>query len=279
MSVTDRDVVVVGAGIAGLTAARVCAERGCSVVAHDALAPGGQLINLGTLADWPGEPTTGPDLMSAVLTDAMERGVEIAYGEVTALHIDDPLTVDGAEGPATARAVIVATGRHPGRLDVPGADTWAGRGLSGCATCDGPLYAGREVVVVGDDEWTAHEALELAGVAKRVTVVSAAPGWSAASARRLTETGVELRAGATVSALDGEGTLDSVRLADGDVIEASGIFVYTHADPRRELLDGVPPDAPVWTAGDVTGGERHLLTAAADGLRAGLAVVAHLERE
>jgi len=274
--VTDRDVVVVGAGIAGLTAARACAERGLRVVAHDALAPGGQLINLGALADWPGEATTGPDLMSALLTDVMERGVEIAYGEVTAVRTD-PLTVEGAEGPVTTRAVVVATGRRPGRLDVPDADAWEGRGLSHCATCDGPLHAGREVVVVGDDEWTAREALELAGIAKRVTLVSAAPGWSVASGRLLTDA-VEVRRG-TVAALEGDGTLGAVRLADGEVLDASGVFVYTHADPRRELLDGLPADAAVWAAGDVTGADRNLLTAAADGLRAGLAVVARLEEE
>ncbi|MHC1558614.1 NAD(P)/FAD-dependent oxidoreductase [Actinomycetospora sp. C-140] len=271
---TDWDVAVVGAGIAGLTAARACADRGLRVVAHDALAPGGQLINLGPLADWPGPATTGPDLMSALLTDVMERGVEIAYGEVTGLRTD-PLTVDGAEGPASARAVVVATGRSPGRLDVAGAEEWEGRGLSHCATCDGPLHAGREVVVVGDDEWTAHEALELAGIAKRVTVVSARPSWPAALDRRLTDA-VDVRRG-TVASLAGEGTLGAVHLADSDVVEASGIFVYTHAEPRTALLDGLPADAPVWSAGDVTGADRHLLTAAADGLRAGRAVVAHLE--
>lgn len=269
------DVVVVGAGIAGLTAARVCAERGLQVIAHDAFAPGGQLINLGALADWPGPPTTGPDLMSALLTDVMDRGVEIAYGEVTGLRAD-PLTADAADGPVTAHAVVVATGRHPGRLDVPEADAWAGRGLSGCATCDGPLHAGGEVVVVGDDEWTAHEALELAGFAQRVTLVSSRPSWSAESGRRLAGA-VERRTGA-VAALEGDGTLGAVRLDDGERLTASGVFVYTHADPRRELLDGLPADAPVWSAGDVTGGDPHLLAAAADGLRAGLAVVAHLER-
>jgi thioredoxin reductase (NADPH) len=273
---TDWDVVVVGAGIAGLTAARACVERGLRVVAHDALAPGGQLINLGALSDWPGEVTTGPDLMSALLTDVMDRGVEIAYGEVTGLHAE-PLTVEATEGPVTARAVVVATGRRPGRLEVPDADAWEGRGLSHCATCDGPLHAGREVVVVGDDEWTAHEALELAGIAKRVTLVSGAPGWSSALARRLSDA-VEERRG-TVAALEGDGTLGAVVLADGEVLDASGIFVYTHADPRRELLDGLPADAPVWAAGDDTGADRNLLTAAADGLRAGLAVVARLEEE
>ncbi|MEJ2861030.1 NAD(P)/FAD-dependent oxidoreductase [Actinomycetospora flava] len=278
---SDWDVVVVGAGIAGLTAARACAERGLRVVTHDALAPGGQLINLGALADWPGPPTTGPDLMGALLTDVLDRGVEIAYGEVTGVRTDpltvDALTIDSAEGPVTARAVVVATGRRPGRLDLPDADAWEGRGLSHCATCDGPLHAGREVVVVGDDEWTAREALELAGIAKRVTLVSAAPGWSAFSAGRLDEA-VEVRVGG-VRALEGDGTLAAVRLDDGEVLDASGVFVYTHADPRTELLDGQPADAPVFSAGDVTGADRTLLTAAADGLRAGLAVVARLEEE
>ncbi|GAA4777523.1 thioredoxin-disulfide reductase [Actinomycetospora chlora] len=272
------DVVVIGAGIAGLTAARACADRGLRVVAHDALAPGGQLINLGTLADWPGPATTGPDLMGALLTDVVDRGVEIAYGEVTGLGAGpgtEVVTVEAADGPATARAVVVATGCTPGRLDVPDADAWEGRGVSHCATCDGPLHAGREVVVVGDDEWTAYEALELAGIAKQVTLVSTAPAWPASLGRRLDDAVDVRRAG--VAALSGDGTLGAVHLTDGEVLDASGVFVYTHAEPRSALLDGLPAGVPVWSAGDVTGGPRSLLTAAADGRRAGLAVVAHLE--
>lgn len=280
------DVAVVGAGIAGLTAARACAARRLRVVAYDALAPGGQLINLGEVLDWPGPPTTGPELAGGLLDDAMGRGVELAFGEVGALTAaGDGWSLPTDDGAVTATAVVVATGLSPGRLEVPDAAAWAGRGLSGCASCDGPLHAGREVVLVGDDEWTAHEAVELAGVAAHVTVLSAgAPTWSPAAARRLdTLATVEHRAGVTVVGLAGDDVLGGVVLAGGEVLPASGVFVQAGKRPRRALLDAVPEGAAgLWTAGDVTTAPSpspstpSLLTAAADGLRAGLAAADHV---
>ncbi|MDQ4118142.1 MAG: FAD-dependent oxidoreductase, partial [Actinomycetota bacterium] len=169
---TGWDLAVVGAGIAGLTAATTAAEHGLRVVALDRLAPGGRLINIGEVTGYPGLPakTSGPDLAGTLLTDAMTAGVEISYTEVTALTAGPPHTVSTLDDPVSAAAVVVASGLSPGRLDVPGADAWAGRGLSECASCDGPLFAGQRVAVVGDDEWAAQEAAELAAVAGHVTV-------------------------------------------------------------------------------------------------------------
>lgn len=280
---TSWDVAVIGAGIAGLTAARTCAERGLRTVAYDALAPGGQLINLGRVSDYPGAPTTGPELAGALLEQAMACGVEIAYDEVTGLAGGPSWSLTTADGPVAARAVVVATGVSAGRLDVGGADAWIGRGLSECASCDGPLHVGRKVVVAGGDEWAAREAVELAGIAAHVTVVSPAPpSWSPSGAERLAALApVDVRTGVDVVALEGDATLAGVRLGDGELLPASGVFVYTGRAPRRELLDGLPDAAAaLWIAGDVAapddGSTPYLLTAAADGLRAGLAVSAHL---
>jgi thioredoxin reductase len=280
----DWDVAVVGAGIAGLTAARVAAERGLRVTALDQLAPGGQLINIGEVVGYPGLPgkTTGPDLAGTLLDAAMGAGVEIGYGEVSGLTTGPPATIstaapttslDTTDGPVTARAVVIATGLTPGRLDVPGAEQWVGRGLSECASCDGPLFAGRRVAVLGDDEWAAAEAAELAGFASEVTVlVPGEPRWSAAAAERLASAAVAVRAGVAVTGLSGGEVLEAVSLTDGTELAVAGAFSYLGKTPRVALLDGMMETPGVFLAGDARRDTpRYLVSAAADGLRAGLA--------
>jgi thioredoxin reductase (NADPH) len=278
--VTDWDVAVVGAGIAGLTAARTAACHGLRTVAFERLGPGGQLINLGGLAHYPGLPagTTGPDVAATLLTSAMEAGVEISYAEVEALTPGPPVSLKTADGACTAGAVVVATGAEAGHLDVPGVEAWAGRGLSECAGCDGPLFAGRRVAVAGDDEWAAHEALELAGLAAHVTVlVPDRSRWSAAVGERIgAQQNIEVRTGAAVAGLAGEAALSGVTLADGSEIPVAGLFVHLGRTPRTGLLDAAP--AGVFAAGDVRpGATPYLVIAAGDGLRAGLAAVDFLE--
>lgn len=287
---TDWDLAVVGAGIAGLTAATTAAEHGLRVVALDRLAPGGQLINLGEVTCYPGLPekTSGPDLAGTLLTDAMTAGVEIIYTEVTGLASGPPHTVSTLDEPLTAAAVVVATGLSPGRLDVPGADGWAGRGLSECASCDGPLFAGQRVAVVGDDEWAAQEAAELAAVAGHVTVLApGAPRWSPRRAASLAAAGVDVRSDAAVRGLTGDATLTGLELADGSTVEATGVFVQVGRAPRSGFADGVVSrDADgrvtgsaggLFAAGVVRAGvSDHVVSAAADGLAAGLAAVAYL---
>lgn len=287
---SDWDLAVVGAGIAGLTAARTAATHGLRTVAFDRLAPGGELINLGVLRHYPGLPatTTGPDLAGSLLEAATVDGVEIAYSEVTALNPGPPAELRTAEGPHTARAVVVATGLSPGRLDLPDTSRWVGRGLSQCASCDGPLFAGRRVVVVGDDEWAAQEAAELSGIAAHVTVlVPGLPGWSDELGGRLAQAGVEVRLDTAVAGLSGDAALSAVHLDDGAEVAADGVFVHTGRRPRTLLLAaaglgctaaaaaGDPPH--VFVAGDVRRAvPPYAVAAAADGLRAGLAAASLL---
>jgi thioredoxin reductase len=285
---TRGDVAVVGAGIAGLTAATVAAERGARVIAYDQLAPGGQLINIGAVVDYPGlgEKTTGPDLAGALLETAMAAGVEIGYAEVTGLAaltgptgVADGFELTTLDGPAAARAVVVATGRTPGRLDVADAESWVGRGLSECASCDGALFVGKPVAVLGEDEWAAAEAVELAELVERVTVlVPGTPRWSPATDTRLAANPkIEVRPRTSVVQLRGDGVLTGLLLdgAEGTESElaAAGLFVYLGQRRRDGLLDGLALDQPgLFVAGDVRpDAAPYLLSAAADGLRAGLA--------
>jgi thioredoxin reductase (NADPH) len=192
------------------------------------------------------------------------------------------LSLETADGPASARAVVLATGRTPGRLAVPDADSWVGRGLSECASCDGPLYAGRRVAVVGADEWAAREARELAGLTESVTLlVPGLPRWSSATAARLAEDSrIEVRTDTVVVTLLGEDALSELLLGDGTELPVSGVFVYTGKTPRTELLAGLAADTPgLFLAGDVRReASPYLLNAAADGLRAGLAAAEFVGR-
>ncbi len=284
----DWDVAVVGAGIAGLTAARVAAERGLRVVAYDRLTPGGQLVNLTALHEHPGG--TGPELMAALTAAAEGAGVRLAYAEVTRVHPGSPVRLETSDGEVSAGAVVVAAGLGPGRLGLPGEEALVGRGISTCAGCDGPLFRGRAVAVVGDDEWTAEEALELAGWASAVTVlVPGPPRWSPDRAERLaTAERVEVVPDATVTALRGEGVLSGVvvRTRDGDrELAVAGLFPFVDRRGPEGLVEGlaadehgrlVPSDG-VLVAGDARAGAEQSLTAAeADGRAAGEAAVAAL---
>jgi thioredoxin reductase (NADPH) len=285
---TDWDVAVVGAGIAGLTAARAAAERGLRVVAYDRLTPGGQLVNLTTLHDSPA--SSGPELMAALTAAAEGAGVRLAYADVTRVHLGSPVRLETSDGEVTAGAVVVAAGLGPGRLGLPGEDALVGRGISTCAGCDGPLFRGRAVAVVGDDEWTAEEALELAGFASAVTVlVPGEPRWSAARAERLAaDERVEVVAHATVTALRGEGVLSGVvvRAGDGErELAVAGVFPFVNRRGPDGLVDGLSADEDgrvvgvgnVFVAGDARAGAQQSLTAAeADGRAAGEAAGAAL---
>ena len=296
---TDWDVAVVGAGVAGLSAARVAAEAGLRVVAFDRLSPGGQLVNLTTLHDYP-EPGGSADSWSVIsefVAAAEAAGVTMSFDEVTRVRAGEPPCLETAAGEVTARSVVVATGLSNGRLGLPGEEELVGRGLSTCAGCDGPLYRGKAVAVVGDDEWTAEEALELAEVASGVTVlVPGVPCWSEDRAERLRRDGrIEVVTGAVVTAYRADGALQglTVRTAEGDrELAVQGVFPYVGRQGPGGLVEGVPADeekrlltedgvrtavAGLFVAGDARAGVRQELPAViADGAAAGEAAVAVL---
>jgi len=283
------DVIVVGAGPAGLTAATEAARAGLKALCLDKLAPGGALINLGELHDVE-EATDGPQVASQLTDDATAAGVEIGFGEVVRLSGSGPWTVETAEGEQhTGRAVVIATGLGKGRLGLPGEDQYEGRGLSHCAACDGPLYAGLPVIVAGAAGWAPYEAEELKAIASEVTVIDTVAAKLPDGVRRLD---------GRIVALEGSDGLQSVVVESGGarkIVPTSAVFVYVGQSPAAEFVpDSLARDATghivvdeggrtsaatVFAAGDVRAGARHYLAdAIADGQRAAQAVVAALAR-
>ena len=283
------DVIVVGAGPAGLTAATGAARAGLKALCLDKLAPGGALINLAELHEVEGH-ADGPQIASQLTDEATEAGVELGFGEVVKLTGSGPWTVETAEGEQhTGRAVVIATGLSKGTLGLPEEGDYDGRGLSHCASCDGPLYAGRPVVVAGTEGWALREAAELQVVAGDVTVI----GKPAASL----PDGV-LHLDGRIVALEGADGLQSVVVESGGArksIPASAVFVYVGQSPAAEFLPetlardatghivvdegGCTSAATVFAVGDVRAGARHYLAdAIADGQRVGQAIVTALKK-
>jgi thioredoxin reductase (NADPH) len=289
MDTSSFDVIVIGAGPAGLTAATEVARAGLKALCLDRLAPGGALINLGGLHDFE-TADDGPTLASRLTDDATAAGVEIGFGEVVRLAGSGPWTAETAEGEHhTGRAVVIATGLDKGRLGLPGEDQYDGRGLSHCAICDGPLYAGKSVIVAGAGGWAPHEAEELKAFASEVTVVDTLAAKLADGIRHID---------GCIVALQGSDGLQSVVVESGGArktVPTSAVFVYVGQSPAAEFVpDSLARDATghivvdeggrtsaatVFAAGDVRAGARHYLAdAIADGQRAAQAVVAALAR-
>lgn len=290
MTIPTYDLIVIGAGPAGLSAAVEAARLGLATLCLDKLAPGGQLINLGELQDVE-EPLNGPDLAAQMTDDATVAGVEIGFGDVTAVAGRGPWTVETSDGERrTARAIAIATGLNKGTLGLPNESDYEGRGVSHCAHCDGPLYAGLPVVVAGGEGWARYEAQELAGLAGKVTIIdtSAAPSSQDIS-----------RIAGRIVALDGGDGLQSVTIEDDrgrQILPASAVFVYVGRSPAAEFLpDSLARDATghivadaegrtsvptAFAIGDVRAGARQSVSdATADGQRAAQAIAAALEKK
>jgi len=289
METPAYDVIVIGAGPAGLAAATEAARSGLKVYCLDKLAPGGVLINLGELHDFE-EIWNGPDMASRMTDDATVAGVEIGFGEVTALSGAGPWTVETADGDKhTARAVVVATGLKKGRLGVPNEDAYEGRGISHCAHCDAPLYAGLPVIVAGAGGWADYEAKELVGVASEITMVDAAAASGLADVKHLQ---------GRIVGLEGSDGVQSVTVetaSERKNIPASAVFVYLDQRPAAECVpssvardvsghvvvdgEGRTSIPTLFAAGDVRAGARYYLAdAIADGQRVARSIAAALKK-
>lgn len=169
------DIAIVGGGPAGLTAAIYAARARASTVVFEAGLPGGQIVSASWVENYPGFPhgVSGQELAELMHQQAVNAGAEFQtispVESIRANGCDYVLTVDGKE--VEARSVILATGAIPRKLGIPGEAEFTGRGVSWCATCDGPLYRDKVVAVVGGGDSATQESLYLAKIAKEVHLI------------------------------------------------------------------------------------------------------------
>ena len=243
----DHDVIVVGSGLAGLTAGLFAARYGLSTLVLEANIPGGHLISIEKIEDFPGFPAgiAGYELCPNLQRQVADQGAEFQRTEVLSLEAEDRFwSVVTSEERYRAKAVIVAMGSTLKELDVPGAAKFQGKGVSHCASCDGPLYNGQVVGVVGGGDSALQEALTLTNYTERIILFHHAAEFSAQHAYQkgiLGHSKIEVRYQNVVEEILGDGGVTGVRVRDvatGEKTQLAlaGVFVYVGLKPNTAFL-------------------------------------------
>ena len=241
----EYDVVVVGGGLAGLSAALTSGRLGrrTALLTGDVL--GGQLVSINRIEGVPGFPETiaGYDLCPMTQEQADAVGVAFVMAAADAITAEDGVwRIASAEGELTARGVILATGTALAKLDIPGEERLFGKGVSHCASCDAPLLRNKTAVVVGGGDSAMQEALELAEHAGRVIMLVQAEALAGQAAYRDQVYGngkIEVRTGVSVSEILGEDGVRAVRLGDGSELATDAVFAFIGLVPNSALVDGI----------------------------------------
>jgi thioredoxin reductase (NADPH) len=239
------DVIVIGEGVAGLSAASALAAQGLKVATFEGQLFGGLVINVNELDPVPpGKPASGAELASEMMQVNADRGVTSLQEEVLALN-EAGAVREVVTGSAryTAPHVVIASGARLKKLNVPGEAEFEGKGVSQCADCDGPMYQNEEVVVVGGGDSALQEALVLAHYCSRVHLVHRGDRFRARP-RFIEQVTAHDRIhtiwNARVEAIDGSGMVEGVRLKHGDgreeVLRCAGVFAYVGIEPNSGFL-------------------------------------------
>jgi thioredoxin reductase (NADPH) len=246
----EHDLLIVGGGVAGLTAAMTAARTGRTTRVLTGESLGGHLVSIERIDGYPGFPDgiPGYDLCPIIQEQAVGAGAEFTASEATALHAEDgSWRVITSQGDVRARAVVIATGTTLKTLGIPGEEQFRGKGVSHCASCDAPLLRNRIVGVVGGGDSALQEALTLAQHASRVIILHRGTAFSAqvAYVQQVQQNPkIEVRFGTIVEEAIGNGGLKSVRtrtVTDGTTgeIELAGLFVYVGLAPATTLVNGL----------------------------------------
>ncbi len=256
---SEYDIVIIGGGPAGLTAGLYTARSRMRTLLLERVAPGGQAALAWTIENYPGFPegVDGPELMERIRRQAEKYGLEVRSGEVVKVSVSSEderskgmlekviKTEEGEEYKTVA--LIVATGTRPKKLGISGEERLIGRGVSYCATCDGPLFKNRKVIVVGSGDAAVEEALFLSRFAEKIILIHRREELRATKIMRERVTfnpKLEFMSKSVVSEILGETEVEGVKVTNIETgkdltLEAKGIFVHIGNIPNTAFLKGI----------------------------------------
>jgi thioredoxin reductase (NADPH) len=248
--VRDFDLIVVGAGVAGASAAMFAARLGLRTIVIEQLGPGGQIINATRIDNLPGFPAgiAGIEFGPLVHEQAESAGAEFMLDTVETLTVDGNARIVTCAGESLrAPAIIIAAGSRLRDLGIAGEAELYGRGVSHCASCDGPFFSGRRVCVAGGGDAAVDEALVLAEFAAEVVVVhrAAQPRAQAALLERARAVpSIVFAPSTTIDEIIGSDAVTGVRLTDhvtgtSRTETFAGVFVFVGLEPNVAFLDGL----------------------------------------
>ena len=302
---TDYDVVVLGGGAAGLSAALYTCRAMLKTLVLESLGCGGQILVTDMIENYPGFPDgiRGPELSKLMEDQTRKFGAEIRYDEVAGIDdLDKPSKIVRAgDGAYTTKTIIITTGGSHNKLGIPGEEEYAGRGVSYCAVCDGNFFRGEDVVVVGGGDAAIDEGEYLTSIVNQVTVVHRRDQLRASPITQNRAFGNPkfkfLWSHVTEKILGNE-VVEAVRVKDlksGEVYDypTAAAFIYIGFHSNSEFLKGkVPMDETghvytdinmatsvpgVYAAGDIrVSSHRQLGSAVGDGITAALSAYKHI---
>lgn len=249
----ERDVVIIGAGPAGLAAAVYTGRALMKTTVLEKLVVGGQIIEAYDVDNYPGFPDgiTGPDLVERMLAHAKKFDVEVVSKGATGIAVDGARKrVLTGDGEYVAPIVIVASGATHRKLSVPGEQRLSGKGVSYCATCDGPFFRNKQLVVIGGGDAALTEAVFLTRFATGVKLVHRRQGFRgrAGHVEEARENDkIEFVLDTVVTEILGQDrvegvTVRNVQTGEESRLDCDGVFIFIGHDPNTEFLAGLLPD-------------------------------------
>jgi thioredoxin reductase (NADPH) len=247
---TVHDVIIIGSGPAGYTAALYTARAQLTPVVFEGTSFGGALMTTTEVENYPGfrDGITGPELMDQMREQAQRFGADLRMEDVESVSLDGPVkSVTTADGQTLhARAVILAMGAAARYLHVPGEQELLGRGVSSCATCDGFFFRDQDIAVIGGGDSAMEEATFLTKFARSVTLVHRRDEFRASRImldRARSNDKIRFITNSVVVAVEGDATVTGLRLRDTatgkeSTLAVTGVFVAIGHDPRSELVRG-----------------------------------------
>jgi thioredoxin reductase (NADPH) len=254
MSATKHaKVLILGSGPAGYTAAVYAARANLSPLLITGLAQGGQLMTTTDVENWPADANgvQGPELMQRFLEHAERFNTEIVFDHIHTAKLDEkPIRLIGDSGEYTCDSLIISTGASAQYLGLPSEELYMGRGVSACATCDGFFYRNQHVAVVGGGNTAVEEALYLAGIASKVTVIHRRDKFRAEPIlidrllEKEKEGKVEIKWNHVLDEVKGnEGGVNGIRIKNAKTgattdIDLQGLFVAIGHKPNTDIFEG-----------------------------------------